>query len=269
MEIPMIIKTKNIAKKIKILSIFFYKKIIAMNFYYLYDLFLVKNTVLRLAKERNFAINTDPDLAVLSEYADFRKKYDSLSVDEVKSKLTCEFTRVKPPVGVLTLKGVKPAKSPTDDNIYIMFAIQDPNTKSTGLAVIKDFIERISDYKSAILIVDNDLSTEAKSLIDLHQKQKVKKIQIFFTTELLFCVIDHIDTPKHVLMSEKEKKEFKQDFKITDYKNMPYIKSSDPVVKFYGWEAGNIVKIYRNDYYLDILTPETISYRYIVNAWFR
>ena len=50
--------------------------------------------------------------------------------------------------------------------------------------------------------------------------------------------------PKHEIMSEDEISEEFSDVDY-DYKNLPKIKSDDPVVKAIGAEAGNVLRITR------------------------
>ena len=55
---------------------------------------------------------------------------------------------------------------------------------------------------------------------------------------------DHMLVPKHEIMSEEE---ISEEFSDVDYeyKDLPKIKSDDPVVKAIGAEAGNILRITR------------------------
>ena len=55
---------------------------------------------------------------------------------------------------------------------------------------------------------------------------------------------DHMLVPKHEIMSEDEISEEFSDVDY-DYKNLPKIKSDDPVVKAIGAEAGNVLRITR------------------------
>jgi len=55
---------------------------------------------------------------------------------------------------------------------------------------------------------------------------------------------DHMLVPKHEIMTEEE---ISDEFSEVDYdiKNLPKIKSTDPVVKTIGAEPGNVLRITR------------------------
>ena len=55
---------------------------------------------------------------------------------------------------------------------------------------------------------------------------------------------DHMLVPKHEIMTEKE---ISEEFSDVDYdfKDLPKIKSEDPVVKAIGAEPGNVLRITR------------------------
>ncbi|WP_458453285.1 DNA-directed RNA polymerase subunit H [Methanobrevibacter sp.] len=55
---------------------------------------------------------------------------------------------------------------------------------------------------------------------------------------------DHMLVPKHEIMTEEEISESFSDVDY-DFKDLPKIKSTDPVVKAIGAEPGNILKITR------------------------
>ena len=55
---------------------------------------------------------------------------------------------------------------------------------------------------------------------------------------------DHMLVPKHEIMSEDEISEEFSDVDY-DYKNLPKIKSTDPVVKAIGANEGNVLRITR------------------------
>ena len=55
---------------------------------------------------------------------------------------------------------------------------------------------------------------------------------------------DHMLVPKHEIMTEEEISEEFSDVDY-DYKNLPKIKSTDPVVKAIGANEGNVLRITR------------------------
>lgn len=55
---------------------------------------------------------------------------------------------------------------------------------------------------------------------------------------------DHMLVPKHEIMTEQEISDEFSDVDY-DYKNLPKIRSNDPVVKAMGAEPGNVLRITR------------------------
>lgn len=55
---------------------------------------------------------------------------------------------------------------------------------------------------------------------------------------------DHMLVPKHEIMTEQEISDEFSDVDY-DYKNLPKIRSNDPVVKAIGAEPGNVLRITR------------------------
>ena len=59
-----------------------------------------------------------------------------------------------------------------------------------------------------------------------------------------FDVLKHELVPKHIKVSEKEKKEFMEKYHIT-IKELPKISKTDPAIAGLGLEDGDVVKIIR------------------------
>lgn len=66
-------------------------------------------------------------------------------------------------------------------------------------------------------------------------------IQIFSDQELYVNPLENSLVPLHELLSREEKNEL-----LKKYSEIPRISIEDPVVKFYGWRLGNVVKITRD-----------------------
>ena len=73
-----------------------------------------------------------------------------------------------------------------------------------------------------------------------------------------FDIQDHMLVPKHEIMTENE---ISDEFSNVDYdfKNLPKIKSNDPVVKAIGAEPGNVLRITRESQ----TAGEFITYRIV------
>jgi DNA-directed RNA polymerase subunit H len=72
--------------------------------------------------------------------------------------------------------------------------------------------------------------------------------------------IQHVLIPKHKKLSEKEKKELLESYKIT-INELPSIHKSDPALAGIDVEVGDVVKIERNS----PTSGKTVFYRGVVN----
>lgn len=76
-----------------------------------------------------------------------------------------------------------------------------------------------------------------------------------------FDISKHILVPKHTKISDKEKKELYEKYKIS-FNALPKILRTDPAVKEFNVKVGDVIKITRKS----PTAGETIFYRGIVNA---
>ena len=72
-------------------------------------------------------------------------------------------------------------------------------------------------------------------------------------------ITKHYLVPKHVILSEEEKKELLEKYKVS-LSDLPKIKISDPALKNLNVKPGDVVKIIRNNSWIG----EEIYYRVIV-----
>lgn len=81
------------------------------------------------------------------------------------------------------------------------------------------------------------------------------KFELFSNIDLMYNITNHYLVPKHVKVINEELEELKE--KI-DIKNLPKIsKKEDPIAKFYDFNKGDVIKIYRKNY--------EIAYRIVIN----
>ncbi|MFH2027959.1 MAG: DNA-directed RNA polymerase subunit H [Nanoarchaeota archaeon] len=74
-------------------------------------------------------------------------------------------------------------------------------------------------------------------------------------------VTKHILVPKHIVVSEKEKKELLEKYKIS-IAELPKILKTDAAIKPLNAKAGDVVKIVRNS----PTAGESLFYRVVVNV---
>jgi DNA-directed RNA polymerase subunit H (RpoH/RPB5) len=131
--------------------------------------------------------------------------------------------------------------------------------KKIPINVVTAFADNAKDCNEALLIVDYPLSSKCN---DVFKGLKTVRYQVFFDDELTFNPTLHIEVPKHELLTPEEANTILTGMKVTATQ-VPIIKVSDPIVRYYNWPVGGLVRIYRNDEDLNILAPKSIFYRII------
>ncbi len=76
-----------------------------------------------------------------------------------------------------------------------------------------------------------------------------------------FNILEHELVPKHVLLSEEERKEVLKEYRAT-LKQLPRMLASDPVAKLLGAKPGDVVKIIRKS----PTAGENVYYRVVVKG---
>ncbi len=151
--------------------------------------------------------------------------------------------------------------------LLAIFGYQDAsNTQKIG----KDFIEKIiniyEQYSALcaeiIIIIDAPLSPKAEGTLSYITDVKW---QVFKEEDIIYVPIEYIYYSKHELVPKSEVKELLRTLGVTKNK-LPLIYDTDPIVKYYNWDAGEIVRIYRDDSSINVLTPESVQYRLIVKC---
>ena len=85
-------------------------------------------------------------------------------------------------------------------------------------------------------------------------------IELFQTEDLEYNPTKHILQPKFSLLDEKEAEELKKKYGAS---NFPVLLRSDPIVRFYNYDKGSIIKITRKNVRNGISTGESITYRIV------
>lgn len=88
---------------------------------------------------------------------------------------------------------------------------------------------------------------------------KKKNVELLPKSFPVFDIFEHGLVPFHEIVSEKEKKEILNNYKVKPYQ-MPQIRSGDPAVKAIGAQPGDVLKITRKS----TTAGEHVTYRYVV-----
>ena len=141
------------------------------------------------------------------------------------------------------------------------------NTKTIYVHYLSDDEKLMDEVKTFVLnvmkstegmIIGKEEQIEKmrkKTYEDEFKKIKFKNIQIFDVNELTYNVTKHIYYTKHELISMEEIINF------VHKDQLPVILVDDPVVKYYNWIVGDVIRVYEQ---YDIVPYISISYGVII-----
>ena len=170
----------------------------------------VWKTSLELLKDRNYLYNSTYDKVTISEFRYILQNnlFEIISEDQNR---------------MIYLKFIRNSK------------IKGSNIKDIVEEVKKKAGDRILEIILILWIKPNS------TLIKL--EKEVNGLQIFWYKNMLFNPTKHILVPKHVKLSENEVSELKKQFSITNNSQLPNILKDDPIVRYYNFKVGDILKI--------------------------
>ena len=144
----------------------------------------------------------------------------------------------------------------TDTNeiaILYFYNYRDKLKKEDINAIIEEIkmeIDKNFKYKLILIIKEKPHSLIIKRITAINNFNEDEdeinlNIQLFYYKELIFNITKHERVPTHIVLTENEKAELLDMYKISENK-LPQYSIADPVVKYYGVSHGNVFKIIRN-----------------------
>lgn len=212
-------------------------------------LFDIKKTQIEMARDRGY--DTTEDQSILS-----------MTLDQFENYVNQLITLLKGSKRSVLSKFYHGIENPSNKLLVQYGGRTSLQQKQVPSDIVVEFIGKARTYNvtEAILIVDAPLSfTGSEALNNL----KTISWQIFHDSDLSYNPVKHVDTPQHILLPPNEVADVLQQMKV-DKSKLLLIKESDPVIRYYGWKAGNVVRINRDDSSISILTPKSINYRVII-----
>eukprot|EP00045_Choanoeca_perplexa_P003300 m.29740 g.29740 ORF g.29740 m.29740 type:complete len:217 (-) comp11971_c0_seq1:69-719(-) len=196
----------------------------ALNNNLLFRLWRVKATVAELCRDRGFQVDDD-DISMTLD--DFKHRYGSAPLEgkPARSDLNTTF---------------KHETDPTQ-NISIFM----PDSNKVGVAVIREYVVEMKDnnVNNAIVVVQKALTSSAmKAVRECNAAGNF--MQVFEETELVVNITQHELVPRHQLQTEEEKADLLARYKLKE-QQLPRIKITDPISRYYGLKRGQVVKITR------------------------
>jgi len=133
----------------------------------------------------------------------------------------------------------------------VVFYVGLNGSKQIKIEFIRQFIEKMTkENKEGILIINSTLSAAANlSLTYITECD----YQIFQEEELMFNLMSHVYQPQFQVLSEKEVEIIKTVLGLKP-KGLSLLLQSDPVVKYYHFSSGQIVRIL-TPYPIDSILP--------------
>jgi DNA-directed RNA polymerase subunit H (RpoH/RPB5) len=224
-------------------------------------LFEVKKSQLKMLKSRGYDVKDEEHILDMS-YDDFEDYLDS-EIDIMTKELSSisESKIIVNDQDILTKiystpDGVDPKKS-----ILVYYSNVKTDKKDTIPSnVISDFKNKSKTHDESILITDGVVSRS--NIKDLEPLFDVDW-QIFNVKELTYVPIEHQYSPLYQKLTDNE-----ADNKLkelgTNRALMPIMSLNGPIAKYYNYKVGDIIKIYRDDYSINIPTPKSINYRVVL-----
>jgi DNA-directed RNA polymerase subunit H (RpoH/RPB5) len=147
------------------------------------------------------------------------------------------------------------------ESLLVFYATKSPDQKLVSIISLQPFIDtiRTKRIKEAILVLEVPLSPTAATELNAI---KLTKLQIFQDLEFFNNPINNVHTQRHELVPSDEVDMLLKEMKVK-LSQLMIIKANDPVVKFYGWGTGNLVRIHRHDDVISLLDKRSINYKVI------
>jgi len=127
------------------------------------------------------------------------------------------------------------------DQIFVFFA----DEVKLGVKPIRTFFEKMEEIKvkRAIVVVQGGITPYAQQVVKAMVPHG-NVLEQFQEAELLVNITHHVLVPKHILLTDEEKKALLEKYKLKSTQ-LPRIQQSDPVARYYGLQKGQVVKIIR------------------------
>jgi len=116
---------------------------------------------------------------------------------------------------------------------------------SIGTSDIQEIIEDLksSNTNHALVVYTTKITPYASMALKPLKVQKII-IEVFSLKELQYNITRHKDVPKHIICSNVKKQEILEKYSVGPHQ-LPIIKLTDPVCRYYNASKGQLVKIIR------------------------
>eukprot|EP00443_Scrippsiella_acuminata_P003128 CAMPEP_0115225456 /NCGR_PEP_ID=MMETSP0270-20121206/30116_1 /TAXON_ID=71861 /ORGANISM="Scrippsiella trochoidea, Strain CCMP3099" /LENGTH=309 /DNA_ID=CAMNT_0002639831 /DNA_START=82 /DNA_END=1009 /DNA_ORIENTATION=- len=128
-----------------------------------------------------------------------------------------------------------------DQQLIVFFPEEN---KRVGVKPIRVLAEKMDEkgIKEAILVVRQPLTPLARTAVQ--EAMAKMRIEVFAENELIVNITDHELVPKHVVLSEEEKTQLLNRYKLKPTQ-LPRVQITDPMARYFGMMRDQVVKIIR------------------------
>lgn len=152
-----------------------------------------------------------------------------------------------------------------EKTMFVYYAHKEEGKKNIGKAAVVEFIDWVElvGCDETILIIDAPLTSPA-----CREMSRLTNVvwQVFLDSELSYSPIKHVLYSRHEMVPFEEHAELLKNMRVTHLSRLPMILDSDAVVKYFGFPVGSIIRIYRDDSNVNVLTPISVNYRVVVRG---
>lgn len=184
-----------------------------------------RKTILELAKDRGYSVPLEHKQVDLNT---FRHLYNNKNCDMLFTK---------------------------DDNkkLFIKF-IQNNKVKPGVLREqANDIIEQYLNKQSELIFILKHKPNN--SIIKIKKEEEFEICEFFSLDNLQFNITKHILVPNHTKINENELNVIMNKYKLKGKHQLPRISINDPVIKYYNYKKGDVIKIVRS-------SPTSFEYIY-------
>lgn len=121
-----------------------------------------------------------------------------------------------------------------NETIYVMC----PKEEKLAIDTVRKYVKTYKfDKQARLIIVIQNITSSARQEIET-----CKKFEIFYEKELYWNKTKHVLYVPHVALTNEEEEKLLQTYKCTK-DNLPCICKNDPIVRYFGWNVGQVIKI--------------------------
>lgn len=250
------------------------------------SLLQIKKTQIEMLKDRKYLIpaieefflNYDPrtpeNVIIFRKY--YERVLDAERTEAANAKKKPSYTTYR---GALSWIYTKKRPNGTEARTIVWYAIPAAqDAKSLGIAVINEILEyaksQLPYLEFIVIISKEDLSSTALEKI---QESTSFRTQHFEDDSLKYNLTKHIYVPKHEALTQEEQEAFytrtrllPSQIPILKYVGLRSAKTerdrkavTDPVVKYYGFIPGQIIRITRVNKVVETLVPQYVTYKIV------